>query len=262
MAEARQLEGKVAVVTGAGSKGDGFGTGKATAVLLARAGASVVLVDRHRDRAEHTRRIIMDEGGRASVVVVDLAVAADCDQVVHEAVAAFGGLDILVSNAAAFAPVGILDTTEEIFAQAVTGNLTVPFMLSKAALPVMVERSGGSIVFISSVVAIRGPGPHAYATTKSGLEGLTVSLAATFGTRGVRVNCVIPGMVDTPMRAASLAQSGLDEQQLTVGKSTSTGVPGDAWDVAHTVVFLSSPQARHITGVMLPVDGGATMRLP
>ncbi len=262
MAEGPQLADKVAVVTGAGSKGDGFGTGKATAVLLARAGASVVLVDRHEDRAEHTRRIIADEGGRASVVVVDLATAADCDRVVHEAVTAFGGLDILVSNAAAFAPVGILDTTEEVFAQAVTGNLTVPFMLSKASLPVMMERSGGSIVFISSVVAIRGPGPHAYATTKSGLEGLTVSLATTFGTNGIRVNCVIPGMVDTPMRAASLAKSGLDEEHLTVGKSTATGGIGNAWDVAHTVLFLSSPQARHVTGVMLPVDGGATIRLP
>jgi NAD(P)-dependent dehydrogenase (short-subunit alcohol dehydrogenase family) len=252
----------VALVTGAGSKADGMGTGKATAVALARAGARVVLVDRHEERATDTRRLIEAEGGTAVVAVADLAGEAECAAVVDAAVRAFGRLDVLVSNAATFLPVGILDTTEEQWARSVAGNLTVPFMLAKHALPEMLGSGGGSIVFVSTVVAVRGPGPHAYATTKAGLEGLTVSLATTMGPRGVRVNTVIPGMVDTPMRTASIAAAGLDEATMTVGTATATGRSGDAWDIANAVVFLASPAAKHITGVMLPVDGGATVRLP
>jgi NAD(P)-dependent dehydrogenase (short-subunit alcohol dehydrogenase family) len=262
MKPASALAGKVAIVTGAGSKGDGMGTGKATAILLARAGANMALVDRHEDRVLHTRRLVEAEGAKATAVVVDLAGAGDCEHVVEAARSTFGGVDILVNNAAAFHAVGILDTTSEILDDALAVNLTVPFMLSKASLPSMVERGGGSIVFISSVVAMRGPGPHAYATSKAGLAGLMVSLATTFGTHGVRVNTVTPGMVATPMRAASVAQAGLDEATMTVGRSTATGRVGDAWDVAEAVVFLCTPAARHITGVDLPVDGGATVRLP
>jgi NAD(P)-dependent dehydrogenase (short-subunit alcohol dehydrogenase family) len=256
------LEGEVAIVTGAGSKDNGLGTGKATAILLARAGADLVLVDRHDDRVLDTQRLVEAEGSKAITIVLDLATAADCERVVESAEAAFGGVDILVNNAAAFHGVGILDTTAEILDEALGVNLIVPFMLSKAALPSMVQRGGGSIVFISSVVALRGPGPHAYATAKAGLMGLTVSLATTFGTQGVRANTVTPGMVATPMRAASVAGAGLDEETMTVGKSTATGNAGDAWDIAEAVVFLCTPAARHITGVDLPVDGGATVRLP
>ena len=258
MEQAPTLAGKVAVVTGAGSKGVGFGTGKATAVLLAHAGAHIVLVDRHDDRARDTKRIITEEGGRASVVVVDLASEADCRHVVEEAVGATGRLDILINNAAAFAPGNIFDTTEETLERVIRGNLKVPFMMSKAALPVMVGGGGGSILFMSSIVAIRGPGPPVYAMAKAGLAGLTVSLATTFGTQGVRVNTVIPGIVDTPMRTASVAAAGIDEPQLNVGRSTATGTAGDAWDIAHTVLFLCSPEAKHVTGVMMPVDGGAS----
>lgn len=256
------LDGKVAIVTGAGSKGNGLGTGKAIAVLLARAGADLVLVDRHDDRLRVTRHLAEAEGADAISVVVDLATSADCERVVEAARAAFGGVDILVSNAAAFHGVGILDTTTEILDEALAVNLVVPFMLSKASLPSMMDRGGGSIVLISSVVATRGPGPHAYATSKAGLMGLTVSLATTFGEQGVRVNTVTPGMIATPMRAASVERAGLDEPTMTIGKATATGKAGDAWDVAHAVVFLCSPAAAHITGVDLPVDGGATVRLP
>src|SRR5215471_10172686 len=128
------LEGKVAIVTGAGSKGNGLGTGKATAVLLARAGADLVLVDRHDDRALDTQRLVEAEGRKATTVVLDLATAADCERVVESAEAAFGGVDILVNNAAAFHGVGILDTTTEILYEALAVNLIVPFMLSKASL--------------------------------------------------------------------------------------------------------------------------------
>jgi NAD(P)-dependent dehydrogenase (short-subunit alcohol dehydrogenase family) len=253
--DAANLVGRVAVVTGAGSKGGGMGTGKATAVLLARAGASVVLVDRHEDRLADTATLIASEGGTTASVLADLATADDCDAVASAAIEALGGIDIVVHNAAAFAGLSFADTTQEAFDEMVAVNLTVPFMLSRAALPSMIERGGGSIVFISSVVALRGPSPPAYATAKAGLAGLTVSLAANHGRQGIRANCVVPGMVSTPMRAQSVRGAGLVDDPAA---STATGVAGDAWDIAHAVAFLCSPAARHITGVELPVDGGAT----
>ena len=249
------LEGKVAVVTGAGSKGGGMGTGKATAVLLARAGARVALVDRHADRLAETAELIASEGGTTTSVLADLATAAQCDVVADAVIEAFGGIDIVVHNAAAFAGGSLADTTQEVFDELVAVNLTVPFMLSRAALPSMIERGGGSIVFVSSVVALRGPSPPAYATAKAGLAGLTVSLATNHGRQGIRANCVVPGMVATPMRSQSVKGAGLVDDPAA---STATGVAGDAWDIAHAVAFLCSPAARHITGVELPVDGGAT----
>jgi NAD(P)-dependent dehydrogenase (short-subunit alcohol dehydrogenase family) len=256
------LAGTVALVTGAGAKGEAYGTGRATAVALARAGADLVLVDRHQDRADATGRLVAGEGRRAVTVVADLGGESDCIRSVQAAVDAFGRLDTVVANAARFVAGSIFDTTEETFNEAVAVNLTVPFMLAKHALPVMIEHGGGSFVFVSTVVALRGPSTQAYAATKAGLEGLTVSLATTFGPQGVRANTVIPGMIDTPMRAASIAAAGLDEATMTVGTATATGRSGDAWDIANAVVFLASPAAKHITGVMLPVDGGATVRLP
>jgi len=258
-----RLDGKVAIVTGAGTKGDGYGTGRASAVLLARAGADVVVVDRHADRAEATRRLVEQEGRDAAVVVLDLATPEDCERVVDAARTAFGGVDVLVSNAAAFAGGGLLDVTPDELARSVAVNLTVPFMLSKFSVPSMIERGGGSIVFLSTVVAVRGPGPPAYAATKAGLMGLAVSIATSLGPSGIRANVVTPGMVDTPMRTASIASAGLaDDESMPVGRATATGRLGDAWDIAHAVLFLASPASRHVTGHDLPVDGGATVRLP
>jgi NAD(P)-dependent dehydrogenase (short-subunit alcohol dehydrogenase family) len=258
-----RLDGKVAIVTGAGTRGDAYGTGRASAVLLARAGADVVVVDRHPDRAEATARLVEREGREATVVVVDLATPEDCDHVVASAIEGHGGVDVLVSNAATFEGGSLLDVTPEALARCVAGNLTVPFMLSKAAVPSMIERGGGSIVFLSTVVAVRGPGPPAYAATKAGLVGLTVSIATSLGPQGIRANVVTPGMVDTPMRTASIRSAGLaDDETMPVGRATATGKLGDAWDIAHAVLFLASPASRHVTGHDLPVDGGATVRLP
>jgi NAD(P)-dependent dehydrogenase (short-subunit alcohol dehydrogenase family) len=258
-----RLDGKVAIVTGAGTEGDGYGTGRASAVLLARAGADLVLVDRHADRAEATRRLVEAEGRRAAVVVLDLETPEHCRHIVDVARSELGGVDVLVSNAAAFAGGGLLDVTPGAWARSVAVNLTVPFALSQAAVPSMIERGGGSIVFLSTVVALRGPGPPAYAATKAGLAGLTVSIATSLGPQGIRANIVTPGMVDTPMRTTSIASAGLDDDDsMPVGRATATGRLGDAWDVAHAVLYLASPASRHVTGHDLPVDGGATVRLP
>ena len=256
-----QLETKIAIVTGAGSSGPGVGTGKAISVLLAREGAQVVLVDKFEERANETRTLIEEEGGRVAVVTADLAEMDAARTVVEQAVAVFGGVDILVNNAAVASTTNLLDTTPELYAQVLAVNLTAPFMLSKAAIPVMIERGGGSIVHITSIAAMRGQGgggQAAYASSKAGLMGLMVDVADTYGKQGIRVNCVAPGIIDTPMRSASIRQAGLDPETLDLSFKTAVGFEGDAWDIARATLFLAGPDGRFITGVLLPVDGGTT----
>jgi NAD(P)-dependent dehydrogenase (short-subunit alcohol dehydrogenase family) len=142
-------------------------------------------------------------------------------------------------------------------------NLTAPFMLTKAAIPAMVERGGGSIVNIISIAALRGQGgggQAAYATAKSGLIGLMTDVADSYGKQGIRVNCVAPGIIDTPMRNGAIIQAGLDPKELDLTFKTSLGIEGDAWDIARAVLFLAGPDGRYITGVVLPVDGGTVAR--
>ena len=260
---AGKLDGKVAIVTGAGSSGPGLGTGKATSVLLAREGASVVLVDKFEERAKETLEMIEAEGGEATIVVGDLAEGPTTGRVVEEAVATYGRLDILVNNAAIPASVSLLDTTDEDWQRFLAINLTAPFMLCRAAIPVMVEGGGGSIVNISSVAALRGNGGtgcSAYAATKAGLEGLMIDVADAFGTKGIRINCVAPGLIATPMRDEAVRSKGGDPSKLDLTYKTSLGIEGDGWDIARAVLFLAGPDGRYITGVMLPVDGGAVAR--
>ncbi len=214
MQDEGKLDGKVAIVTGAGSSGPGWGTGKAMSVLFAREGAKVVLVDRVEERAAETRSIIEDEGGEATVVVVDLTSTSGPDEVVAAAVERFGGIDVLVNNAAITAAEGILATTPERYAEVMAVNLTAPFMMTRAALPVMVAGGGGSVVFVTSIAAMRGLSDTensgvVYATAKSGLVGLMTNLTDTFGRKGVRFNCIAPGIIDTPMRAAGVISAGL-----------------------------------------------------
>ena len=256
-----KLDGKVAVVTGAGSSGPGVGTGKAISVLFGREGARLVLVDNVPDRAAETRALVQAEGAEATVVAVDLAEPSSGGRVIDEAVARFGGVDILVNNAAIPSSTGILDTSPDLYQQILAVNLTAPFMLTRAALPVLLERGGGAIVNIVSIAALRGQGGRgqtAYAVSKAGLIGLMVDVADTFGKHGVRVNCIAPGIIDTPMRAAAARQAGLDPATLDLGYKTALGIEGDAWDIARSALFLAGPDGRYITGVVLPVDGGTT----
>jgi NAD(P)-dependent dehydrogenase (short-subunit alcohol dehydrogenase family) len=258
-----RLTGKVAIVSGAGSSGPGFGTGKAISVLFAREGAKVVLVDKFKDRAEETLGLIEGEGGEAAIVVADLAEIPAAQEVVDEAVARFGTVDILVNNAAVTSPTSILDTSPELYQQIIAVNLTAPFMLSKAVIPAMVKGGGGAIVNITSIAAMRGqggPGQTAYAVSKAGLIGLMVDLADSFGKQGVRVNCLAPGIIDTPMRTAVMVRAGLDPKRVDLTSRTSLGIEGDAWDIARAALFLAGPDGRYLTGVVLPVDGGSTAR--
>ena len=258
-----KLAGKVAIVTGAGSVGDGYGTGKAISVLFAREGARVVLVDRDKERAAATLGVIDDEGGEARTVVADIADESAWSAIVDEAISNYGAVDILVNNAALTNTKSILDTSLDELQASIAVNLVAPFMLSKGVIPVMEQRGGGAILYISSVAAIRGQGGDgrtAYATTKAALSGMTIDLADAFGTAGIRVNTIAPGLITTPHRAHLMAEQGLEEASFNLGAKTCLGVEGDSWDVARAALFLGGPDGRYLTGLVLPVDGGSVSR--
>jgi NAD(P)-dependent dehydrogenase (short-subunit alcohol dehydrogenase family) len=255
------LDGKAAIVTGAGSSPDaqGAGIGEAIAIALARRGASVLLVDRDAERAAATLRKLDALPGRGTTFVGDISAAADCDAMVTAAVDQLGGLDILVNNAAIARHAPLTETTDELYDETMAVNLKGTFLACRAAVPVMIRRGGGSIVNIGSVAGIRdaGTGQTAYAASKAGQIGMTVELAGSYGRDNVRVNAVLPGLVATPMQQASGSIGDDIRARLNL-----LGRLGDAWDVANTVAFLCSDQASYITGVVIPVDGGATVGMP
>jgi NAD(P)-dependent dehydrogenase (short-subunit alcohol dehydrogenase family) len=218
-------------------------------------------VDKFAERAEETLRMIDDEGGTATVVTADLAEIPAAQDVVDQAVAAFGRVDVLVNNAAITSPYSLLDTTPDVYQQVVAINQTAPFFLMQSAIPEMVKVGGGAIVNITSIAALRGQGGKgcaAYAASKSALVGLMTDVVDAYGPEGIRVNCVAPGIIDTPMRTAVMAHSGLNPTDLNLGARVPLRREGDAWDIARMVRFLVGPEGHYITGVLIPVDGGKT----
>jgi NAD(P)-dependent dehydrogenase (short-subunit alcohol dehydrogenase family) len=265
MAErAGRVEGKVAIVTGAGSTpGPGIGTGKASAVVLAREGASVLLVDLHPERAEETRSIIAEEGGRAEVFAADCTKAVECEAMVQAAVDAFGTVDVLVNNIGLASLGTVVDTTEEAWDKALDINLRTAFLASKFAVPVMAAKGAGSIVNISSISALRGDGTLAYSAAKGGLLAMTVDMAYAHGRDGIRVNAIAPGHITTPM-VMSVSVPGPRAEFMNQMRSEAglLGTPGTGWDVGWATAFLASDEARWITGVTLPVESGVLSVTP
>ncbi|HEY5393806.1 MAG TPA: SDR family oxidoreductase [Trebonia sp.] len=259
-----RLDGKVAIVTGAGSTpGPGIGTGKATAVVMAREGASVLLVDLYPERAEETLAMISAEGGKAVVCGADVTVAASCADMVSAAVDAFGGVDILVNNVGRAALGTVVSTTEEEWDLAFAINLRSAFLSSKYAVPAMEARGGGSIVNVASISALRGDGTVAYSAAKGGLIAMTVDMAYSHGRAGIRVNAIAPGHITTPM-VMSVSAPGARAEFMNSMRSEAglLGTPGDGWDVGWAASFLASDEARWITGVTLPVESGVLSVTP
>jgi NAD(P)-dependent dehydrogenase (short-subunit alcohol dehydrogenase family) len=257
-----RLDGMVAIITGAGSAdvGSALGIGQAIAISFVREGASVVVVDKDAERAENTVRDFDGLAGRGSCFTGDITRSADCEAMVQAAVDSFGGLDILVNNAAIARHAALTDTTEELYDDTLAVNLKGTFLACKYAMPVLVGGGGGSIVNIGSIVAIRdaGTGATAYAASKAGQIGLTVELAGAYGRHNVRVNAVLPGLIVSPM-LESVTTKDIDDVR---SRLNLLGRLGSPWDVANTVVFLCSEDASYLTGLTLPVDGGATVAMP
>lgn len=259
-----RLDGKVAIVTGAGSTpGPGIGTGKATAVVLAREGASVLLADLYPERAAQTLAMIEEEGGKAKVRAVDVTTAAECEAMVADAVQTFGGLDILVNNVGRAFLGTVVDTTEEAWDQAMAINVRSAFLASKYAVPAIAARGGGSVVNVASISALRGDGTVAYSAAKGAMIAMTVDMAYSHGRQGIRVNAIAPGHITTPM-VMSVSAPGPRAEFMNAMRSEAglLGTPGDGWDVGWAAAFLASDEARWITGATLPVESGVLSVTP
>ncbi len=261
MIVAGRLAGKVAIVTGAGSAGEGIGNGRATAVLLARAGARLAVVDWVPEAADATRRLIDEEGGEALVVVCDVSDDRSCKAAVREVLARWGTVHVLVNNVGILGPAGTAaEVDPERWDHAMRVNVTSMMLMARHCVPAMREAGGGTIVNMASTAGLTGGHPNLfYPTSKGAVVSLTRAMAAQHGREGIRVNCVAPGMVYTPMVAAG----GMPEDVRVARRERSLlGIEGTAWDVAHAVLFLVSDDARWITGLVMPVDGGATAAYP
>ena len=259
-----RLQGAVAIVVGAGSSKPGLGIGQTIARLFAQEGAKVVLVDLYKERAAETHQLITEEGGDAFVAAADISKVEDCEAAVEATIAHYGPVRVLVNNAAYTPLVSVRETSPEMFDKVLAVNTRGPFLMTRAVLPSMIEAGGGSVVNIGSVSSIRSNSGRqaAYAASKAALLGLTVDIANEHGCDGVRVNTISPGMIDTPLRRATMRDMGYDPDSYPFGVQSSLGHAGDAWDIARAALFLASDEARFITGVHLPVDGGLTTRAP
>jgi NAD(P)-dependent dehydrogenase (short-subunit alcohol dehydrogenase family) len=251
------LAGKVAIVTGGGAVGDGIGNGRAAAILLARAGANVFVVDRQLELAEHTVQMIAAEGGRAAAWRADVTDEAQCRAMVEAALERFGRLDFLDNNVGIASRGSVVEEDAQTWRRVMQVNVESMFLTSKFAIPAMLQSAGrGAIVNVASIAALRPRGMTAYSTSKGAVITLTRAMAVDHGPQGIRVNCVAPGPVYTPMVYAEGMSEAARERRR---QSSVLGVEGTGWDIGYAVRFLLSDQARLITGQTLVVDAGVTL---
>ena len=260
--------GKVAIVTGAGSVGPGWGNGKATATLLARQGASVFAIYIDEGAARETQGIIEGEGGTCVAYRCDMLNPEAVNAAVRDCLARWGRIDVLVNNVGGSHPGNPVEMSETVWDQQIDFNLKTVFLGCKHVLPVMERQGSGAVVNISSVVALRMYTERvnvAYAASKAGVIAFSKSVALAYVKNGIRCNTVIPGLMHTPLVEARLTrQLGAGAEELIARRHAQVpmGRMGDAWDVAHAVVFLASDEAKYITATELVVDGGLTSAAP
>jgi NAD(P)-dependent dehydrogenase (short-subunit alcohol dehydrogenase family) len=265
------LTGRVAIVTGGGSVGPGWGNGKATATLFARRGASVLLVDINEAAANETRQIIEGEGNTCAVHHCDMLKSADVQEMVQSCLDRFKRIDILVNNVGGSAPGDPVSMTEDAWDLQIDLNLKTVFLGCKFVLPVMEAQGKGAIVNLSSVAGLRNDGHGGrvhvgYSASKAGVIQFTRSTAGAYVKKGIRCNTVVPGLMHTPLVEYRLARTvaGNDAAALIASRNARTpmGRMGTAWDVAHAALFLVSDEANYITGTEIIVDGGLILASP
>ncbi len=262
-----RLKDKVALVVGAGSIGPGWGNGKATAVAFAREGARVFCIDSNVAAAEETVGIIRGEGGAATAFRADVTSGDDIAAMVAECRREYGAIDVVDYNVGIAKIGGVVELDEKEWDRVFAVNLKGAYLTLKHAIPVMEAQGGGSIITISSIAAIRYTGvPYAtYYATKAALSHLTRTVAAQYAPKQIRANAILPGLMDTPMVAASglqahYAKGDVEEMRRVRARQIPLGYGGTAWDVAWAAVFLASDESRYVTGIELVVDGGLTLK--
>jgi NAD(P)-dependent dehydrogenase (short-subunit alcohol dehydrogenase family) len=254
------LTGKVALISGGGAADDGIGNGRAAAILLARAGAKVLVADHDLKSAERTVEMIKAEGGVAAAHAGDVTEAADCKALVDAAVDRWGRLDFLDNNVGIGSRGSVVDEKPQQYRRVMQVNVESMFLLSKFAIPAIIKTAkGGAIVNISSISALRPRGLTTYTTSKAAVIGLTRAMAVDHGRDNIRVNCICPGPMYTPMVYARGMSETARAQRI---RASVLNQEGTGWDIGHAVKFLLSNYARYITGQVLVVDGGVTLRAP
>jgi NAD(P)-dependent dehydrogenase (short-subunit alcohol dehydrogenase family) len=265
----QRLKDKTAMVVGAGSIGPGWGNGKATAVTFARQGAQVFCVDRNGKAAQEAADIITSEGGKATAFTADVSRASDVEAMVAACVKTYGRIDVLDNNVGIAEMGNVVDVTEANWDHVFAVNLKSAFFAMKHAIPVMERQGGGSIINISSIASIRHLGISyvTYATTKAAMNQMTRTTAVEYAPKNIRVNCILPGLMKTPMvehsagLAASYAKGDIEAMWRARDAQVPMGHMGDAWDVANAALFLASDESKYVTGLELVVDGGITLKV-
>jgi NAD(P)-dependent dehydrogenase (short-subunit alcohol dehydrogenase family) len=261
-----RLAGKVAIITGAGSVGTGWGNGRAAATIFAKEGALVFGVDRNRDAMVETAERVAEVGGRFVAGDCDVTDAASVEQMVAACMKEFGRVDVLVNNVGGSAAGGPVEMAEEIWDAQMDYNLKSVFLTCKHVLPIMEAQGGGAIINTASTSAIRftGAAQVGYAASKAGVIQFSRVVAMQYAARGIRVNTVIPGQMNTPMVSVRLAgqRAGGDLESLLKQRQARIplGFMGDGRDTAYAALFLASDEARFITGTEIVVDGGMSVR--
>lgn len=258
------LEGRVAIVTGAGAPEDGVSNGMAVAVTFAREGAAIVAIDRDTEACRRTVAAIEQAGGRAMALQGDVSKAADVDRMIGEAIAAFGRIDILHNNVGIELLGDVVEATEDDWDRVHDVNLKSAFLMCKATIPHMVRAGGGAIVNVSSIASIRWSATPfiSYSTSKAALNHFTRVVARDYAPHKVRCNAVLPGMIDTPhvrRLYQDLGPEGVEKEMARRHRRVPLGRMGTPQEVADAALFLVSDQARYITGALLVVDGGVSL---
>ena len=262
MASDGRLQGKIAIVTGAGTRGEIAGTGQAASILMAREGAKILLCDIDVARAEETLDVIEKDGGTGKIFIGDVTSEKDCESMIKEAVKQFGRLDILFNNVGGPGSGMVTEIEEEDWHRSIDLNIKSAVMGSKYAIPAMEKTGGGSIINVSSIDGTQAGSTRnvPYSISKAAISHLSRIMAVHHGRQNIRVNCVAPGHVygAFPNRMKKMD----DDWRKLRKKAGPLGTEGTAWDVGWAVVYLASDEAKWITGVVLPVDAGVQAASP